>query len=240
MEKGRIALGGGAEPAEIAWTERGAPRSVAFDDIYFNEADGRAESAHVFLGGARWPEAWRGRDRVAIAELGFGIGLNCLLTEAAWRGSGAPVRVDYVGFERAPPEAAAIRRALAPWPDLDADGLLADWPPPSGVSRKTIGAARGAAMTLELHIGAAAETVPAWKGAADIWFLDGFSPAKNPDLWSQELMRVVFERTAPGGVFATYAAAGWVRRNLAAAGFDVERRPGFGLKRHMSAGRKPT
>ena len=81
------------------------------------------------------------------------------------------------------------------------------------------------------------ETLPRWAGRADAWFLDGFSPAKNPELWGEGLMREVAAHTAPGGSFATYTAAGAVRRALQAAGFQVERVPGYGTKRNMSRGR---
>jgi tRNA U34 5-methylaminomethyl-2-thiouridine-forming methyltransferase MnmC len=88
-------------------------------------------------------------------------------------------------------------------------------------------------------LGDARETLPQWQGQADAWYLDGFSPAKNPELWADDLLAELGRHTAPGGTFATYTAAGAVRRALAAAGFDVSRQPGFGRKRHMSAGRRP-
>ena len=94
-------------------------------------------------------------------------------------------------------------------------------------------------VTVEIIQGDARETLPAWQGMADAWFLDGFSPAKNPELWSEALMAEVGRHTAPDGSFATYTAAGHVRRALAAAGFAVERAPGFAGKRHMSRGVKP-
>ena len=78
--------------------------------------------------------------------------------------------------------------------------------------------------------------MPSWDGEADAWFLDGFSPAKNPELWAPDLMAEVARHTAPGGTFATYTAAGHVRRALADAGFTVSRQPGFGRKRHMTTG----
>ena len=84
--------------------------------------------------------------------------------------------------------------------------------------------------------GDARDTLPAWDGAADAWYLDGFSPAKNPELWGADLMQAVANHTAPGGTFATYTAAGHVRRGLSQAGFHVERIPGYGRKRHMTKG----
>lgn len=85
-------------------------------------------------------------------------------------------------------------------------------------------------------IGDARHTLPAWDGVADAWFLDGFAPARNPELWEAPLLAQVAAHTAPGGTFATYTAAGAVRRALDAAGFDVARVPGYGRKRHMSRG----
>ena len=92
-------------------------------------------------------------------------------------------------------------------------------------------------MRAEIHIGDARETLPRWSGRADAWFLDGFSPAKNPELWDDVLMAEVARHTAAGGTFATYTAAGHVRRALAEAGFTVSRQPGFGRKKHMTSGR---
>ncbi|NCU21352.1 FAD-dependent oxidoreductase, partial [Candidatus Falkowbacteria bacterium] len=94
-------------------------------------------------------------------------------------------------------------------------------------------------IAVELILGDARSTLPAWQGKADAWFLDGFSPAKNPEMWGEALMAEVGAHTAPGGTFATYTAAGFVRRGLAAAGFAVERVPGHAGKRHMSRGEKP-
>ena len=99
---------------------------------------------------------------------------------------------------------------------------------------------RFAEAELSIAIGDANEVLPTWQGRADAWYLDGFSPAKNPDLWGTELMGQVFVHTNPGGTFATFTAAGWVRRNLADAGFIVEKAPGFGRKRECLRGQRPT
>ena len=92
-------------------------------------------------------------------------------------------------------------------------------------------------LTATIILGDARQTLTTWTGKADAWFLDGFSPAKNPELWSPDLMAEVARHTAPGGTFATYTAAGHVRRALAEAGFTVTRQSGFGSKRHMTTGR---
>jgi tRNA U34 5-methylaminomethyl-2-thiouridine-forming methyltransferase MnmC len=94
-------------------------------------------------------------------------------------------------------------------------------------------------LTVTIVPGDAARTLPRWLGRADAWFLDGFAPAKNPDLWTPALLAEVARHTAPGGTAATYSAAGAVRRTLAEAGFAVDHRPGFGRKRHMTVARMP-
>ncbi|MEO1470458.1 MAG: tRNA (5-methylaminomethyl-2-thiouridine)(34)-methyltransferase MnmD [Pseudomonadota bacterium] len=124
-------------------------------------------------------------------------------------------------------------RALAPWPDLAALGAPFLGALPAAPGWHEI---RRGAVTLRLGIGEASAMV-AGVAPADAWYLDGFSPAKNPAMWTPELMAAVAARTRPGGTFATYTAAGHVRRALAAAGFAVERVPGFGAKRHMTRGR---
>lgn len=232
-------------PAAISWGADGAPRSDAFGDVYFNVEDGLAETRHVFLGGcglsgAYFAETAAGRDQLAIAELGFGLGLNFFATLHAFAALPAPrPRLLYASFEIAPPAAEDIRRLAARWPEL-APGIEAlldsgDWPPGDGVHERDI--ARG--VRLRLGVGDAAELVPAWKDAADAWFLDGFSPAKNPALWTPTLLGAVAARMRPGGRLATYSAAGHVRRALSAAGLHVEKRPGFGRKRDMTVATAP-
>ena len=132
-------------------------------------------------------------------------------------------------------EAEAITRAIARWPDLAdlCERLLAVW---SSLTAEAVTWNMDERTTLTVVVGQAEATVPDWRGSADAWFLDGFAPARNPDMWSAELMQAVARKTRPQGRFASYTAAGWVRRNLQAAGFDVEKRPGFGGKRDMICG----
>ncbi|MBY6154294.1 tRNA (5-methylaminomethyl-2-thiouridine)(34)-methyltransferase MnmD [Vannielia litorea] len=215
-------------PARLAWRDNGTPVSTKFDDPYFSLENGLAETRHVFLAGNGLPE--RLRAGFHVAELGFGTGLNLLALWAAAREAGVAVR--YTGFEAFPMTAEEAGRALAPFaeafPDMVA-ALVAQWPEAGGRMS-------GEGLEAEVIAGDARERLPGWDGAADAWFLDGFSPAKNPELWEPELMAEVARHTAPGGTFATYTAAGHVRRALEAAGFAVTRQPGFGRKRHMSTG----
>lgn len=209
------------QTAELTWKDGGIPVSTRFDDPYFSLENGLAETRHVFLGGNGLPE--RFRDGFTIAELGFGTGLNFLAVVLAAAGAG---RVHFTSFEAFPMARDDMARALAAFPEVaePAEALLAQWGQPD---------IQVGDVTLTLITGDARKTLPAWSGQADAWFLDGFAPAKNPELWEPTLLQQVAEHTAPGGTAATYSAAGDVRRALEAAGFAVERRPGFGRKRHM-------
>jgi len=221
----------GGEQDGIAWRDDGVPVSTRFDDPYFSLQDGLAETRHVFLAGNGLPA--RFRPGFHIAELGFGTGLNLLAALIAWRASGVPGPLRYTSFEAYPLRAAAMARALDAFPEAAAlaEPLLAQWE--SGP------AIRLPDLVADIVIGDARQTLPGWQGRADAWFLDGFSPAKNPQMWSPALMAEVAAHCAAQGSFATYTAAGHVRRALAEAGFVVERRAGHGRKRHMSVGWMP-
>ena len=210
------------EPS-LEWREGGVPVSTRFDDPYFSLAGGLAETRHVFLDGNDLPA--RLRPGFHVAELGFGTGLNCLALAAL-----SPVPVRMTSFEAYPMSVAQMERAHAAFTELAplAEALRQGW----GQARIAVGR-----VDLTLVIGDVGQTLPAWRDKADAWFLDGFSPARNPAMWSDDVMAEVGRHTAPDGSFATYTAAGHVRRALGAAGFEVQRRPGFGRKRHMSTGR---
>ncbi|TVP73264.1 MAG: FAD-dependent oxidoreductase [Rhodobacteraceae bacterium] len=210
--------------ARLDWKDGEIPVSTQFDDPYFSLQSGLEETRHVFLRGNGLPE--RARTGFHIAELGFGTGLNLLAT-AALLDNGP---IFYTSFEAYPMLPDDMARALAAFPELPGAELIARWR--TGARRFRLGA-----LEVEVIVGDARETLPRWTGRADAWYLDGFAPAKNPELWSDALMAEVGAHTAPGGTFATYTAAGHVRRALASAGFSVTRVPGFGRKRHMSTGR---
>jgi tRNA U34 5-methylaminomethyl-2-thiouridine-forming methyltransferase MnmC len=213
--------------AAVTW-QGSVPVAEQFDDPYFSLGDGLAETRYVFVTGNCVPE--RARAGFHIAELGFGTGLNLLATAQALTGHTGPIR--YTSFEAFPMPAADMARALDAFPELDASALLAAWG--AGQTRFDLGP-----LQVQVILGDARTTLPVWDGRADAWYLDGFSPAKNPELWSPELMAEVARHTAPRGTFATYTAAGHVRRALADAGFTVTRKKGYGHKRHMSFGVLP-
>ncbi|SPH24333.1 tRNA 5-methylaminomethyl-2-thiouridine biosynthesis bifunctional protein MnmC [Defluviimonas aquaemixtae] len=213
----------------VTWRDGAVPVSTLFEDTYFSLTDGLAETRHVFLEGNALPA--RFRDGFRIAELGFGTGLNLIATLIAWQTHGAAGRLSYTSFEAFPMPADDMARALAAFPEIhpEAAPLLAVWT--TGARRFVLGP-----VDVEIIEGDARDALPDWQGRADAWFLDGFSPAKNPELWSEVVMAEVARHTTPGGTLATYTAAGFVRRGLQAAGFQIERAKGYGHKRHMTRG----
>jgi tRNA U34 5-methylaminomethyl-2-thiouridine-forming methyltransferase MnmC len=218
------------QTAKLDWRD-GVPIARDFDDPYFSFNDGMAETRHVFLDGNDLPARFGGDFRVA--ELGFGTGLNLLVTWDAWVQAGQPGILHFTSFEAFPMTQQDMAQALAHFPSLAryASRLLASWSAGAGPTVLDDG------LILHVVTGDARQTVPEWEGDADAWYLDGFSPAKNPALWEPALLRAVAEHTRPGGTAATYSAAGHIRRSLAEAGFTVTRHPGYGRKRHMTRAR---
>ncbi len=215
------------------------PYSEAFGDHFYCQTDGRLECGHVFLAGNGLPERWNETPRFTIGELGFGTALNFCETWRQWKDwRGNDGHLTFTSFELYPMQAADIGRALSRWPEIAAEreALLSQWPAePSGIVSLDL----DPQTRLRVVCGRALDGVRAEQAPFDAWFLDGFAPARNGDMWSAEMMQAVFDHTVPGGTFGTYAAAGFVRRNLQAAGFVVERRKGFAGKREMLCGIRP-
>lgn len=233
--------------AEVTWRDDAIPVSTRYGEAYFGAADALGEARHVFLGGNGLPAAFRhprsgGARRPApfrVAELGFGTGLNALATALEWRAAGRTDRLIYTAFEAHPLSAADMAKALRSWPELAALAapLVGAWA--RGERAILLGGPNGGAVEIEVIEGDARATLPDWPGAADAWFLDGFSPARNPELWEPALLHAIAAKSAGGASLATYSAAGAVRAGLAAAGFVVERVQGFGAKKHMTRARLP-
>ncbi len=210
-------------------------KSEIFDDIYFSAEDGLAETRHTFLTGNNLPAAWAGRSRFCIAETGFGTGLNML---AAWRlfeeTAPAGQRLELVSIEKYPLSRDDIRQALAQW-DLQPhlDRMLDCYPIRArGFHRLNL----TPHVTLTLIFDDVHDALPRLRASVDAWFLDGFAPAKNPDMWNDALYAQMARLSHDGTSVATFTAAGHVRRGLAAAGFAVDRQKGYGRKRDMTAG----
>ncbi|GAB2779780.1 bifunctional tRNA (5-methylaminomethyl-2-thiouridine)(34)-methyltransferase MnmD/FAD-dependent 5-carboxymethylaminomethyl-2-thiouridine(34) oxidoreductase MnmC [Halomonas shantousis] len=216
-----------------------SPFSSDYGDVYFSRQDGRAETTHVFLAQNRLPErfsAWREFRPFVIGETGFGTGLNMLCAWECFDRHAPPgARLHLVSTEKHPFERDALARALTAWPDLAgrAEALIGQWPAPvTGLHRLVL----SERVTLDLHFGDAAERLSRLDGRVDAWFLDGFAPSKNPDMWTQTLFDTMAARSHPDATFATFTCAGFVRRGLTSAGFRCEKVPGYGRKREMLRG----
>jgi tRNA 5-methylaminomethyl-2-thiouridine biosynthesis bifunctional protein len=222
----------------IDWQD-GQPVSRLYGDVFFSRASGIEETRHVFLERNRLAERWaalRARQFI-VGETGFGTGLNFLCAWKLWsEHAPAGAWLHFYSVEKHPLRASELREALALWPELAAqrDALLAQYRDlPPGWHRFILADAR---VTLTLAVTDVAEALAQLDVAADAWFLDGFSPARNPAMWTPEVLDAVAAHTRPGGTFATYTAAGEVRRGLQSAGFEVERAQGHGSKREMLCG----
>lgn len=215
----------------LDWRDGDVPVSRRFDDPYFSLDNGLAETRHVFLAGNDLRV--RFRDGFHIAELGFGTGLNLLAAIDLWRSSGQKGVLHFTSFEAFPMRPADMIRAQQAFPDLKpiADELAPVWA--KGARQVSLTDLRFSLVEGDARVNLQSLTQP-----VDAWFLDGFSPAKNPELWEPALLSLVAQKTAPNGTAATYTAAGHVRRALDAAGLVTTRVPGFGRKRHMTIARK--
>ncbi|MCO5398693.1 bifunctional tRNA (5-methylaminomethyl-2-thiouridine)(34)-methyltransferase MnmD/FAD-dependent 5-carboxymethylaminomethyl-2-thiouridine(34) oxidoreductase MnmC [Ralstonia soli] len=222
-------------------TSDGTPFSAQYDDVYHSTEGGLAQAQHVFLGGNGLPSAWQGKGAFTIVETGFGQGLNFLATWAAWRDDPQRcARLDFVSIEKHPFDCEGLAvvhpkdGALAPLAEL----LRQAWPVPvPGVHRLVFD---GGSVTLTLLFGDAMEVLPQLSCAADAFYLDGFSPSKNPDLWQPRVFKQLARVARAGSTLATYTAAGFVRRGLQEVGFETRKAPGFGAKRDMTVAQFPT
>ncbi len=244
------------EYAQLRWDEQGRPVSSVFDDIYFSKANGLEETRYVFLQQNQLEHRWRALPDTAqtpfvIAETGFGSGLNFLAAWQLWQVCGKPGWLHFVSVEKYPLSKPDLQRALALWPELHpfATLLLDAYPEalPKGVHRLNFPSPHHAAggVALTLIINDAAEGFadlhksqhPAFKhcfnAGVDAWFLDGFAPAKNPDMWTDALFAHIASLSKTGTTVATFTCAGLVKRGLQQQGFTLKKVPGYGHKREM-------
>ena len=215
------------------------PRSEIFDDVYFSPVDGLAESRYIYLEGNKLPDSWKGRDCFTICELGFGTGLNFLAVLELLAMSpmeDKPRALHYISFEKYPLTKDVIRAALSHWAALDSvlDALLSKYPDDSGEGVYDLAIMES--VTLTLIIGDVNEALPKLDAAVDCWFLDGFKPRSNPDMWSDSVFDNMARLSAVATTFSTFTAVGYVRRGLTSVGFNVQKISGFGYKWHMLVG----
>lgn len=236
------------QPADLQWQDDGSPFSAQYGDVYFSRHGGLAETNHVFLDANHLQQRWLALDALenpgvfTIVELGFGTGLNFLSCWRLWQQTACKrLRLHFISCEKHPVAQQALTRALQQWPELSkyADALLQHYPDHSpGCHRLlfTPAVTGPQAPVLDLYYGDALQmlrqqAIPQTK--VDAWFLDGFSPAVNPELWSEPLLQTIASLCKPGSTLSSYSVTGRVVRALKSLGFNVEKRKGFGPKRQM-------
>lgn len=226
------------QPARLVLRDDGTPWSETYGDIYHTSTGGLRQAREVFLAGNHLPERWRGLDRFVILETGFGLGLNFLATWATWRQD--PYRCErlhFVSVEKHPFNREDLARAHRRWPELvtEASELQAAWPVLTpGFHRLNLAGGR---VILTLLFGDAGKQLQQLECRADAIFLDGFSPQKNPAMWSPELFAELARLSASDASLATWSVSGEVRRGLSTVGFACERYPGTTEKREVLRGR---
>ena len=225
------------EPAELAFDSEGTPYSPAYGDVYHSADSGPGQARHVFVGGNDLPRRWAHARVFTILETGFGLGLNFLATWREWRADPARCeRLHFVSIEKHPFERDALRTLHLRYGEFAplAEQLQQAWPPlVAGVHRLQFEDER---LTLTIAFGDVLDLMPRLRLHADAIYLDGFAPRCNPEMWSPQLMRRLARLARPGTTIATYSSAGMVRQGLEAAGFALEKCPGFGRKREMLRG----
>lgn len=220
----------------IAFDSSGAPFSPRYGDVYASRDGALGQARHVFLAGNDLPARWAGRHQFVIVETGFGLGTNFLATWQAWREDPQrPRRLHVVSIEKHPLPASDLLSASPPeLRDLAAE-LARRWPLPlPGLHAIEFEAGR---VTLTLALGDARELVPQLVLGADAFYLDGFAPDRNPELWEPPLLKALVRLARPAATLATYTTAHAVRDALVAGGFEIDLRPGYGRKRQMLAAR---
>ncbi|MBF8672700.1 bifunctional tRNA (5-methylaminomethyl-2-thiouridine)(34)-methyltransferase MnmD/FAD-dependent 5-carboxymethylaminomethyl-2-thiouridine(34) oxidoreductase MnmC [Pseudomonas putida] len=226
--------------AQIDWDDQGRPHSRQYDDVYFAVNEGIEETKHVFLGQTRLAERFANlapHACLVIGETGFGTGMNFY---CAWQlfeqHAHAQARLHFVSVEKYPLARDDMARAICLWPELSAyaEPLLEQYVAVHpGFQQFTFDNGR---VTLTLLIGDVLEQLPQLDAQIDVWFLDGFAPAKNPDMWTPELFAQLARLSHPGTVLGTFTTTGWVRRSLLDAGFAMKKVPGIGKKWEVMSG----
>ena len=239
--------------ASLKWDEQGQPKSEEFDDFYFNTDSGIDESRYVFINPSRLPQRWQNhKGSFTVLETGFGTGLNFILTWLEWiefqndknksnqeqlsESQQVSNHLHFISIEKFPLDKAQIAQALALFPQLNSlsDQLIAEYPLLiKGFHSLQF---KDHSMTLTLIFDDVSSALPQLNGPIDAWYLDGFAPAKNPDMWTDALYSSMARLSRDKTSLATFTAAGDVRRGLSAAGFKLNKVTGFGLKREMMHG----
>ncbi|EKT63835.1 bifunctional tRNA (5-methylaminomethyl-2-thiouridine)(34)-methyltransferase MnmD/FAD-dependent 5-carboxymethylaminomethyl-2-thiouridine(34) oxidoreductase MnmC [Providencia burhodogranariea] len=236
------------QTARLSWNDEGTPISEEFGDIYFSNQDGLEETRYVFLQGNQFPERFESHpfETCVIAETGFGTGLNFLTLCQCFEQfrlnhpQAKLQRLHFISFEKYPLSQDDLKAAHSHWPELASlSTLLCErWPQPLPGNQRIV--LKNGAIILDLWFGDVNEQLPQLNcnlnNKIDAWFLDGFAPSKNPQMWSEQLFASMAKFARKGGTFATFTAAGFVKRGLREAGFTIKKIKGFGCKREMLTG----
>ncbi len=215
------------------------PRSKEFNDVYFSVEDGLAETRYIFLQGNNLPNSWIDHDSFTICETGFGTGLNFLAVLKLWLDTDVgkrPNDLHFISFEKYPLDKECIENYLSHWGELNGvlDIFLSNYPVDlkDGICELSI----MDGIKLTLIFGDMNDNIANLYEGVDCWFLDGFKPSSNPDMWSDILFESMARLSSNGTSFATFTAAALVRRSLVEQGFDIQKTKGFGRKREMLVG----
>ena len=232
--------GPSVETAVLEWKDNGTPVSTDFGDVYFSKENGIEETEHVFINGNDLVERFKQLKDYAhfcIAETGFGSGLNFLVAWQFWeRYAPKTASLSFLSVEKHPIQLVDLSKAHSHWPSLsEKSTLLRDqYPEPvKGMHRCRF----PGNVNLSLYYGDVIDWLEQTSFHADAWFLDGFSPKLNPEMWNEALFSHISSHTQSLGTLATFTAAGYIRRGLSEQGFDIQKRPGYGKKRDMTFGR---
>ena len=212
--------------------------SDLYNDVYFSNSGAEAESEHVFIDGNNLKERFSTSEYFTIAEAGFGTGLNFLKTIQEWvKHFSNEKKLTYIGFEAHPLPISTLVQAHNAWPALKDFSKLFINSYTDTTTNSTIYKLNKFNITLQLIIGDINKNIDKISNQIDCWFLDGFSPAKNPQMWSDSLFSGMKKNSKPGiTTFATYSCAKAVREGLSNNNFKVSKVPGFGKKKHMLTG----
>ncbi len=215
------------------------PYSNVHKDIYYSTRDAISETRHVFLSGIKAPDCWREPRQYVIAETGFGAGLNFLTTWDLWKKTRpSNGRLFFISIENAPLTRSQLRQAHAPYPELDAlSRALCNHYPARHPGYHLVPLDQGR-VELLLLFGPVETMLADLMPGIDAWFLDGFAPSRNPDMWSNDVLKAIGALSKPGARVATYSSARVVRDGLSVAGFECEKVSGYGAKRDSLRGIK--
>lgn len=226
-------------PAVLEWNAQGEPFAREFGDRYFNSIDGLEETQQIFIKNNHLSERWKYQNKTfVIVELGFGSALNCFATWQHFLETASSNQIlQFVSIEQFPFSLEDFKRSAERWPSLKflSDQYLKSYPPLiKGCHRRIFGR-----VIIDVWFEEVSQALSQMEGQVDAWFLDGFSPSKNPQMWDKKLFEEMARLSKRNATFSTFTAASQVRRDLLSVGFHVEKVAGFKNKRESLCGYFP-